>query len=66
MVNGEKIRALMKERGIQAKEMAMQVGISEAMMSYIIRGLRETNVAVLVRIARILDVSVDDLIKKEA
>ncbi len=65
MVNGRRIKDLMKEKGIQGKEMARTVGVSEAMMSFIIQGLREPNVATLARIARALDVPVDELILKE-
>lgn len=65
MVNSEKIQALMREKRILKKEMATRVGISEAMMSYVARGLREPNVATLARIAHELGVSVDELIQKE-
>ena len=63
MINGEKIRELMKECGIDAKELAQTVGVSEAMISYIINGLRDTNVTTLVRIAHTLGCKVDSLIK---
>ena len=62
MVNGKKIQELMTQKNILGKEMAERVGVSEAMMSYIIRGLREPNVATLVRIAKELDVTVDELV----
>ena len=65
MVNGQKIKELMLAKGMDGSDMAMRVGISGAMMSYIIRGLREPNVSTLTRIARELGVSVDELIKKE-
>lgn len=62
MVNHKKIASLIKERGLVHKELAETVGISEAMMSYIIKGFREPNVATLARIARALGCSVDELI----
>ena len=65
MVNGEKIKELMLARGMDSVDMAEKVGISGAMMSFIIRGLREPNVTTLARIARELDVTVDELLKKE-
>ena len=65
MVNGKKIKDLMVEKGIKGKEMARMVGISEPMMSYILSGLRVPNVVILSRIARALEVPVDDLIVKE-
>lgn len=66
MVNGQKIKELMLQKGMDSAEMAERVGISGAMMSYIIRGLREPNVTTLVRIAKWLGVSVDELLIKEA
>ena len=65
MVNGQKIKDLMLSRGMDSVDMAAKVGISGAMMSYIIRGLREPNVTTLARIAHELGVTVDDLLKKE-
>lgn len=62
MVNVEKIRELMKEKAITNREMAGTVGISEAMMSYILQGLREPTVAVLIRIAKRLSVKLDELV----
>ena len=65
MVNGERIKELMIKKGISNKDMAGRIGVTEAMMSYILNGLREPNVRSLVRIACELEVSVDDLIVKE-
>lgn len=62
MVNGERIRELMKGKGIEGKDMADKVGVSAAMISYILKGLREPNVAVLSRIAKELGCTVDELI----
>lgn len=63
MVNGAEIKRLMKEKGISNRDMAKTAGLSEAMMTYVIQGLREPNVAALVRIAKKLDCTVDALIK---
>ena len=62
MVNSEKIKELMQAKSLKSKELALRVGVGETMMSYILNGLREPNVATLVRIARELGVTVDDLI----
>ena len=62
MVNAQKIRELMQEKGIQNKEMAEAVGVSEPMMSYIASGLREPNVRTLALVAHKLDVTVDELL----
>ena len=66
MINGERIKELMREKGVTGVQLAEVAGVSEPMIGYIIRGLRGTTVDVLVRIARHLGVTVDELIKKEA
>lgn len=66
MINGERIKELMCEKGVTGVQLAEVAGVSEPMIGYIIRGLRGTTVDVLVRIARHLGVTVDELIKKEA
>ena len=66
MVNGERIKELMLAKGMDSMDMALKVGISGAMMSYIIRNLREPNVTTLARIAKELGVTVDELLRKEA
>ncbi|MBE6546329.1 MAG: helix-turn-helix transcriptional regulator [Ruminococcaceae bacterium] len=65
MVNGQRIKELMLAKGMDSRDLAERIGISAPMMSYIIRNLRDTNVTTLVRIARILEVPVDELIVKE-
>jgi transcriptional regulator with XRE-family HTH domain len=64
MINGEKIREFMRQKEIQGDELAGQIGVSPAMMSYIINGLREPSVTVLVRISKALGCTVDELINK--
>lgn len=62
MVNGKKIKQLMKERGYTAYTLADEVGVSQPMMSHITRGLREPSIKVLSRIASALGVKVADLL----
>ena len=62
MVNGQKIKQLMKDRGINECELASEVGIAQSMVSYITRGLREPSIKVLGRIASALGVKVADLL----
>lgn len=64
MVNGEKIGKLLREKGMTQQNMAREIGISEAMMCYIIQGLREPSVTVMARIATKLGCTVDELISK--
>ena len=65
MVNGKKIAELMRQKGIMNKALAAEVGVSESMMTYITKELREPNVTVLARIAKALGCAVDELIIKE-
>ena len=65
MVNGERIKKLMKEKGLSEYELAKQVGIGQPMVSHITRGLREPSLTVLGRIAQTLGVKVADLIEED-
>ena len=65
MVNNEKIRELLKMKSIEQKMLAEEVGISEAMMSYIINGLKEPSLTILGRIAKALGVPAAELIVEE-
>ena len=47
-------------------ELAVRLGVSGAMMSYIINGLRDTTVSKLVRIAEELDCALDELIYRQS
>lgn len=62
MINHEKIAELIHDKGIEQKALAEEVGVSEAMMSFIVRGLKEPSLTVLTRIAKALDVPVAELI----
>ena len=65
MVNCEKIRKMLGEKGIEQKELAAKVGISEAMMSFIVNGLKEPSLTILGRIAKALGVPAAELIVEE-
>lgn len=65
MVNNEKIKELLGEKGIEQKELAAKVGISEAMMSFIVNGLKEPSLTILGRIAKALGVPAAELIVEE-
>lgn len=64
MINGERIRAIMRSKGITGRELALRVGVSEAMISYILQGLRAPNLQTLIRIATELDCKIDEIIIK--
>ena len=65
MIDGGRIKVLMKEQGITSKELADVAGVSEAMICYILRGQRDTTVRVMSQIAKRLGVTVDELLKGE-
>ena len=65
MVNNEKIKELLKMKSIEQKMLAEEVGISEAMMSYIVNGLKEPSLTILGRIAKALGVPAAELIVEE-
>ena len=62
MFNHERMAEIIREKGIEQKALAEEVGVSEAMMSFIVRGLKEPSLTVLTRIAKALDVPVAELI----
>lgn len=65
MVDCEKIRSLIAEKKLEQKDVAEAVGVSEQMISYIVRGLREPSVTVLSRIAKVLECAPGELIIEE-
>ena len=65
MFNYEKMAELIREKGIEQKTVAEAVGVSEQMISYIVRGLREPSVTVLSRIAKVLECAPGELIIEE-
>lgn len=58
----EKLKALMAQRGVSQTELARVAGVSEAFVSYVIRGYKMPSVDVLKRIADFLEVTIDWLI----
>ena len=61
MLNTEKVKRLMAEKGISNKELAACAGVTSAMMSYIANGLKAPSLIVAQRIAKALGCKVDDL-----
>lgn len=64
MFNHERMAELIREKGIEQKTLAAQVGVSPTMIGYIVKGLKEPSLTVLGRIARELGVSAAELIKE--
>ena len=64
MFKHERMAELIRGKGIEQKELAGKVGVSEAMMSFLVRGLKEPSLTVLSRIAHELGVSVAELVEE--
>jgi len=63
--NGAKIRALRDERGISGVQFAERVGITRQHLHNIERRNKQAGLEVLIRIARVLKVRVDDLLRDD-
>lgn len=61
----EKLRRLMKERGISQKELSEQAGVSQAFISHVLKGYKVPSVAVLKRIADYFETSADEFLKDD-
>ena len=64
MVNHKKIASLAEEGGVIQKKLADEVGVSEAMMSYILRGVEMPSVSMFIRLADVLESVIDALINE--
>lgn len=65
MFNHHKLKELMESLSVNQKELADAAGVSEAGMSYLVRGLKQPSLAVSKRIADRLGVTVDELLTEE-
>lgn len=66
MFDHERLAELIREKGVEQKSIAVKVGVSETMMSFLVNGLKDPSLTVLSRLARELGVPVSELIKEEA
>ena len=57
-----RIREVLNERGIKAKWLAEKAGISDSALTHYLKNRRQPDAAVLARIAKALDLTVDDLL----
>lgn len=62
MFNHSKLKELMESKSITQAELADVAGVSEAGMSYFVRGVKQPSLAVAKRIADKLGVTVDELL----
>jgi len=63
---GEKLRKLMKARGIKAIKLAQKMGVSCAYISQLITGIRRPGRETLLKLSRALEVPVETLLMMEA
>ncbi len=57
-----KIKLLLEEKGVSQAELAESVGVSQAMISYIVKGLKTPSVTLLKRISEYFGVTMDELV----
>ena len=65
MVNGAKLAELRKKAGLTVAQLGDKVGVSQPMITHMENELKTPSVEVMVRIAKCLGATVDELIKKK-
>jgi transcriptional regulator with XRE-family HTH domain len=65
MTVGEKIKQIRKDKGLQQKTVATDVGLDQSNYNKVENGKREPSVEILQKLAVILDVTVDELLNSE-
>lgn len=59
---GNKLENVLKAKGVSQAKLAEDVGVSQAFVSYMIKGYKQPSVTLLKRMAEYLDVTADELI----
>lgn len=59
---GNKLENVLKEKNISQAKLAENVGVSQAFVSFMIKGYKQPSVTLLKRMAEYLGVTVDELI----
>jgi transcriptional regulator with XRE-family HTH domain len=65
MTIGEKIKQVRKEKGLQQKAVALEIGLDQSNYNKIENGRREPSVEVLQKLSVIFGVTVDDLLNPD-
>lgn len=65
MTLGEKIKKVRKEKGLQQKAVALEIGLDQSNYNKIENGRREPSVEVLQKLSVVLGVTVDDLLNPD-
>lgn len=58
----EKLKAVLETKNISQVELADNIGVSQAFVSYMIKGYKQPSVTLLKRMAEYLGVTADELI----
>lgn len=61
---GENIRKIREEKGMMQLELAERIGVTSSMLSQIERGSKSPSLPLGVAIAKVLECSIEDLIKE--
>nr|DAE65430.1 MAG TPA: hypothetical protein [Caudoviricetes sp.] len=59
---GNKLENVLKAKGVSQAKLAEDVGVSQAFVSYMIKGYKQPSVTLLKRMAEYLGVTADELI----
>lgn len=59
---GNKLENVLKAKGVSQAKLAEDVGVSQAFVSYMIKGHKQPSVALLKRMSEYLGVPMDDLV----
>ena len=64
MVNGKRLKTLREAAGMSTTQLGEAVGVTQSMIANMEREFKTPSVEVLVRIAELLGVTLDELVKK--
>lgn len=60
---GQNLVRILGKKGITQRELAKAVGITEMFMSYVVNGYKFPSLAVTVKMAEYLEVTLDELVR---
>ena len=64
MLDIEKIKKLLESKNMTQAQLGDSVGVTESMISYVLRGFKKPSLEVTKRIADTLGVKIDDIVKE--
>lgn len=62
MFNAKKLAEYLENQGLSQKAFGEMVGVSQAMVDYLVRGFKQPSVVLLKRIADVLGCTMDELL----